>query len=196
MCCCCLHVCVSPNRNIFFPNSGRAFGSPSAAHPPLHPLSSPLYSSPLLWPVRRLKGSVSLPRREREREGRERERERPPCMSISAAVSLSPDCTLSPAIPRFLKHFKAFMSRFLSRRDVNVAIFLFYSTHGTYWNKTWIQSYFTCPLLMVCQSQLLTTNTYSDIKPKTGSTSTKQSTIICRLSHFSFFIHLVKNYTV
>lgn len=54
-----------------------------------------------------MKGSVSLPRRERGREverrrERQGERERPPCTSVSLAISLSPDCTLSLAIPRFL----------------------------------------------------------------------------------------------
>lgn len=100
-------VCVRPLRF-----SNRSAGEhldvrlllilPSPFIPLFHP--SPLrHSSPLLWAVKRMKGSVSLPKRERGREverRRERlgERDRPPCTS----VSFSPDCTLSLVIPRFL----------------------------------------------------------------------------------------------
>lgn len=100
-------VCVRPLRF-----SNRSAGEhldvrlllilPSPFIPLFHP--SPLrHSSPLLWAVKRMKGSVSLPKRERGKEverRRERlgERDRPPCTS----VSFSPDCTLSLAIPRFL----------------------------------------------------------------------------------------------
>lgn len=80
-----------------------------SAHPALSPLSTPLFIPPSVTgqtdeekcqpPDERERGS------EVERRGRDQWRERPPCPSVRLAVSLSPDCTLSLAIPRFFAPF-------------------------------------------------------------------------------------------
>lgn len=81
-----------------------------SAHPALSPLSTPLFIPPSVTgqtdeekcqpPDERESGS------EVERQRRDQWGERPPCPSVRLAVSLSPDCTLSLAIPRFFAPFR------------------------------------------------------------------------------------------